>query len=72
MAYGARHDYPTTSRMIRELLRRSGGSLTWIVCRHCMDERGAVSQIDEVKIQPAFRFARLVKESEVSLMMGIK
>ena len=72
MAYGAGHDYPTTSRMVRELLRRSRGSLTWAVCRHCMEERGAVSQIDEVKILSASRFARLVKESDVSLMMGIK
>jgi sulfur relay (sulfurtransferase) complex TusBCD TusD component (DsrE family) len=65
-------EYPSTARLIRAMLARGAGRLEWYICRQCMEERGASEQVDEVKIQPPFRFLRYLEQADVCMIMGVK
>lgn len=62
-------DYPSTSALIQAMLTRSNGQLQWHICRHCMEERGAMNQISQVKIQPPFRLVQYIEQVDVCLRM---
>jgi hypothetical protein len=64
--------YPAIGALIRELLRKGNGRFEWLVCRHCMEERGATGQMQGVRIQPPFRFAQRLNSASVSIVMGVK
>jgi hypothetical protein len=66
---------PTTAELIQGLMRRYGGGgqkLDWLVCRYCMEERGATQQIPEAKVKIPFTFQHYLSEADVSLVLGVK
>ena len=64
--------YPTTAQLIRELLEMAQGRLQWYVCRPCMEERGALSQIEGVIKHVPPKLRQLLGEADVALLMGVK
>lgn len=62
-------DYPSTARLVCELWRRGEGRLEWLVCRQCLEERGATEQIDEVKVQAPFRVLDYLQSADVRLVL---
>ena len=64
--------HPTTSAMIQGLIEYSGGRLKWFVCRYCMEERGAVHQIEEVSIKIPFTFQHYLNKADVPIVLGVK
>jgi len=72
MAMGREVDYPSPAAVMRELLETSEGRLQWLVCRHCMEERGGGEQMAGIKIQPPFKFLEYLNRADVSLVMGVK
>jgi sulfur relay (sulfurtransferase) complex TusBCD TusD component (DsrE family) len=64
--------YPTTAAMVRALLESGAGRLAWMICRHCMEERGAIDQMPEVKVQAPFQFRALMDRADVALILGVK
>ncbi|WP_345812302.1 hypothetical protein AAGS40_15030 [Paraburkholderia sp. PREW-6R] len=66
--------HPTTAEMIQALMRRYGptGRFDWLVCRYCMEERGATQQIPEAKVKIPFTFQHYLSEADVSLVLGVK
>lgn len=64
--------YHSTATLVGKLIEISEGRLQWLVCRHCMEERGACEQISGVKVVSAFKFLRYLNEAEVSIVMGVK
>jgi len=65
-------DYPTTARLIRSLLNAAEGRLQWYVCAPCLEERGAVDQMDGVTIHTPFRLVQCLARADVALVMGVK
>ncbi|WP_027799216.1 hypothetical protein [Paraburkholderia dilworthii] len=65
---------PTTAEVIQALMRKYGGDgrLDWLVCRYCMEERGATQQIPEAKIKIPFTFQHYLSKADVSLVLGVK
>ncbi|RAM48967.1 MAG: hypothetical protein C6Y22_24945 [Hapalosiphonaceae cyanobacterium JJU2] len=64
-------EYPSTTKLIKELIEVSEGRLQWLICRHCMQEWGATNQINEVKVTPPYKFLRYIDQANVSMVMGI-
>jgi sulfur relay (sulfurtransferase) complex TusBCD TusD component (DsrE family) len=64
--------YRSTAALVAGLLGMSEGRLRWLVCRHCMTERGAHEQMPGVKITSAFNFLRYLNEADISMVMGVK
>jgi sulfur relay (sulfurtransferase) complex TusBCD TusD component (DsrE family) len=64
--------YPSTAALIGGMVRASAGRLQWLVCRHCAEERGALDQIAEARIQPPLRFAEHLERCDVPVIMGVK
>jgi sulfur relay (sulfurtransferase) complex TusBCD TusD component (DsrE family) len=64
--------YYSTAALIGELLRISEGRLQWLVCRNCMEERGALEHIAGVKIISAFKFMQCLNQADVAMVMGVK
>jgi sulfur relay (sulfurtransferase) complex TusBCD TusD component (DsrE family) len=64
--------YHSTAALAGELLEMSEGRLQWLVCRHCMEERGAIDQMSGVKIVSAFKFLHHLDQADVSMVMGVK
>jgi sulfur relay (sulfurtransferase) complex TusBCD TusD component (DsrE family) len=64
--------YPTTARLIEELITKADRRLRWHVCLPCMDERGALDQSELVTLDFPFKLASGLAESDVALMMGVK
>ena len=46
--------------------------LKWFVCRYCMEERGAVHQIEEVSIKIPFTFQHYLNKADVPIVLGVK
>lgn len=65
---------PHTAQMIQALFRRypAPDQLAWLVCRYCMEERGAVHQIPEVRVKIPFSFQHYLSVADVSLVLGVK
>jgi sulfur relay (sulfurtransferase) complex TusBCD TusD component (DsrE family) len=66
------HDYPSVAALITALMSAGAGRLRWYVCSHCMEERGALAQIEAVKVQAPLQFVRYLAAAEVALVMGVK
>lgn len=62
--------YPSTAALAAALLAQNLDRLEWFICRHCMEERGTIHQIEQVKIQPPFRFLKYYQQADVCLTMG--
>jgi sulfur relay (sulfurtransferase) complex TusBCD TusD component (DsrE family) len=69
---GSNRAYPSTAALIAAMVRNSAGRLQWHVCRHCAEERGAIDQIPEARIQPPLRFAEHLERCDVPVIMGVK
>lgn len=65
-------DYPTTARLVRSLLTSGDGRLRWYVCAPCLEERGALDQMDGVFIHTPFRLVQCLARADVALVMGVK
>lgn len=65
---------PSTAEMIQALFRRYSNrdQLEWLVCRYCMEERGATAQIPEAKVKIPFSFQHYLSVADVSLVLGVK
>ena len=63
---------PSTASQVRQLLGSVDGRLEWLVCRYCAQERGAVDQIPEVRMQPPGNFLRRANAAAVCLILGVK
>lgn len=65
---------PDTAQLIQGLFRRYSGrdQLQWLVCRYCMEERGASAQIAEAKVKIPFSFQHYLSAADVSLVLGVK
>lgn len=65
---------PNTAEMIQALFRRYGPTkqLDWLVCRYCMEERGATHQIPEAKVKIPFSFQHYLSAADISLVLGVK
>lgn len=64
--------YPTTAALVGNLLGTAEDRLQWLVCRHCMEERGAFEQMAGVKIVSALKFWRYLNQADVSMVVGVK
>jgi sulfur relay (sulfurtransferase) complex TusBCD TusD component (DsrE family) len=64
--------YPSPSALVTHLLRWADGSLQWLVCRYCAEERGAMAQLAEVRIRPPYEFLSRADAADVSLVLGVK
>jgi sulfur relay (sulfurtransferase) complex TusBCD TusD component (DsrE family) len=65
---------PTTAELIQALSRQypRPGQFNWLVCRYCMEERGAVQQIPQAKVKISFSFQHYLSSADVSLVLGVK
>jgi sulfur relay (sulfurtransferase) complex TusBCD TusD component (DsrE family) len=68
----AAHEHLTTAGLIEDLLAKPGGRLTWLVCRHCMEERGVSHHVAGVKVVSPFKFLTHLEQAGVSMIMGQK
>ena len=66
------HEYPTTAALIHSLIQKSDRRLRWLVCRHCMQERGALDHIEGVIVTSPLRYLQTMQAADVSLVMGRK
>jgi hypothetical protein len=64
--------YASTAALVRALAERSEGRLQWYVCRHCAEERGALDQIAEARVQPPMRFVQHLERCDFPVIMGVK
>ncbi|MEL6678817.1 MAG: hypothetical protein AAFQ51_08930 [Pseudomonadota bacterium] len=55
-----------------ELLRSYPDNLRWYICKYCMEERGAINQIDGVEIKLPFSFDTYTHMADQSLVFGTK
>jgi hypothetical protein len=63
--------YPSTARLVRDLLTGSPGRISWYVCRFCSVDRGAAEQIPEVRVRPAGRFWEHVLAADKTVVLGV-
>lgn len=64
--------YPSTAALVTALLTMAEGRLQWLVCRHCMEERGATDQISGVVVKPPLRFLHYRDQADTALILGVK
>ncbi|HKP94817.1 MAG TPA: DsrE family protein [Fibrobacteria bacterium] len=64
--------HPTTAELVQSMFRSSRGHLKWFVCRYCMEERGAVHQIEEVSVKIPFTFQHYLNKADIPLVLGVK
>lgn len=64
--------FPSTAALVTALLDAAAGRLEWLVCRYCMEERGATAQIDGVAVRPPYEFVDRLLAADASLVMGLK
>jgi hypothetical protein len=65
-------DYPTTARLVGSLLTAGNGRLRWYVCSPCLEERGALDQMEGVIVHTPFRLVQCMARADVALFMGVK
>lgn len=64
-------DYPSTTRLVRELLATAPDRISWYACRFCCTDRGAAEQIPEVRVRPAGRFWEHVLAADKTVVLGV-
>ncbi|MGF1662371.1 MAG: hypothetical protein ACFCVG_07845 [Kineosporiaceae bacterium] len=64
-------EHLTTATWATDLLARHPGSVRWLACRFCSDERGAVDHVPAVRVRPAMSFGRHVAESAKTVFVGV-
>jgi hypothetical protein len=65
-------EYPTTAALVEELIRDAAGRLRWLVCSHCIQERGATHQVPSVKVLSPIRYFPTLRAADVSLVLGAR
>lgn len=63
--------YPSTPSLARELLATYPGSVSWLACRFCSDERGATPQIPEVRLETPMRFGTHMAAAGKTIFFGV-
>jgi tRNA 2-thiouridine synthesizing protein D len=63
-------DHPTTKNFVASLLEI--GSLTWVNCGLCVDERGAANSVEGVKRGGPADFLKMAQESTNTLVIPTK
>lgn len=65
---------PNTAELIQALFRQypEPDQLNWLVCRYCMEERGAVHQIPQAKVKIPYSFQHYLSAADTSLVLGVK
>lgn len=63
--------YPSTAKLVREVLTGYPGRISWYVCRFCCVDRGAAEQIPEVRVRPAARFWEHVLAADKTVVLGV-
>ncbi|GAB3898688.1 hypothetical protein GCM10029964_083570 [Kibdelosporangium lantanae] len=63
--------YPTTAKVIGDLLAQHPDRLFWYGCRMCCDDRGADGQLPEVVLRPAARYPEHVAAAGRTVLMGV-
>jgi sulfur relay (sulfurtransferase) complex TusBCD TusD component (DsrE family) len=64
--------FPSTSALAIDLLEWAGGSLDWLVCRYCAEERGVLEQVPQVRVRPPYEFVQRAVAADVALVLGVK
>jgi sulfur relay (sulfurtransferase) complex TusBCD TusD component (DsrE family) len=64
-------DYPSTARLVRELLTSAPGRISWYACWFCCLDRGAYEQIPEVRVRPPARFWEHVLAADKTVVLGV-
>lgn len=62
-------EHPTTKDFVSALLQMGKGSLTWINCGLCVDERGASNAVEGVKRGAPADFLKMAQESTNTLVI---
>ncbi|TVL89237.1 DsrE family protein [Streptomyces sp. LX-29] len=62
--------YPSTARVIGDLMADHPGLIDWYVCHFCAEARGAADQIPEVRTRQPFLFMNHVRAADQALVMG--
>lgn len=70
MDIGAGHACPSTAHIVRGLIDEADGSLRWLVCRYCAEERGVTCQIEGVQITAPFKLIQHMNQADVAMIMG--
>jgi sulfur relay (sulfurtransferase) complex TusBCD TusD component (DsrE family) len=65
-------EHPSPAALASHLRDHGGGSLEWLVCRFCAEERGALDQLPSVRIRPPYEFIVRANAADVSLVLGVK
>ncbi|MBC2875737.1 MULTISPECIES: hypothetical protein [Streptomyces] len=62
--------YPSSSRIIRDMLAANPRRLSWISCTACSAERGATHHIDEVRFRSPARFVATIQAAKKTVFIG--
>lgn len=62
--------YPSTAAIIRGMLTRYDGRLSWLVCTACSAERGAGRHLQGVRLRSAPRFVSTVRAADRVIYIG--
>ncbi|MDG4831707.1 hypothetical protein O7627_20720 [Solwaraspora sp. WMMD1047] len=65
-------DFPSPAALATHLITWADGRLSWLVCRYCAEERGAMDQIPVVRIRPPYEFSQRANAADVCLVLGTK
>ncbi|WP_031076412.1 hypothetical protein [Streptomyces sp. NRRL WC-3742] len=63
--------YPTTTSLVRGMLKAFPEQLYWYGCRFCSDDRGAVDHLPEVVLRPPGGYAANVAAAGRTLLVGV-
>jgi len=58
--------------IVSGFLKKYPGNLRWYICKYCMEERGAINQIEGVEIKLPFSFDTYSHFADQSLVFGTK
>lgn len=61
----------TSATWATRFVEEHEGRTRWLVCRFCSDERGAGTHVAVARVRPATAFARHVRESARTLVVGV-
>ncbi|MGW1282179.1 hypothetical protein ACWD4N_00255 [Streptomyces sp. NPDC002586] len=62
--------YPSSSRIIRDMLAANPGKFSWISCTACSAERGATQHIAEVRFRSPARFVATIQAADNTVFIG--
>jgi sulfur relay (sulfurtransferase) complex TusBCD TusD component (DsrE family) len=65
-------EHPSPAALAGRLRDHAAGSLEWLVCRFCAEERGALDQLPLARIRPPYEFIVRADAADVALVLGVK